>query len=75
MFKARDLREETPEELEKKVADLEEQLFKLRFQRATGQIDDVHKIHNVSKDLARVLTVINERRRSKAMQEGEVTNG
>lgn len=70
MLKARDLREETHEELEKKLADLQEQLFKLRFQRATGQMDDVHKIRNVSKDLARVLTVINEKRRNAASQEG-----
>lgn len=75
MLKARDLREETSEELEKRLADLQEQLFKLRFQRATGQMDDVHKIHNVSKDLARVLTVINEKRRSAPTQEEELTNG
>ena len=62
MLKARDLREETMEELDKRVNDLHEQLFKLRFQKATGQIDDVHKIANVRKDLARVLTVITEKR-------------
>ncbi|HUX05840.1 MAG TPA: 50S ribosomal protein L29 [Acidobacteriota bacterium] len=69
MLKARDLREETLEELKKRVSDMEDQLMKLRFQKATGQIDDVHKIRNVGRDLARVLTVINEKRRSAAAQE------
>jgi large subunit ribosomal protein L29 len=66
MAKARDLREQTLDELDKQVADLQEQLFKLRFQRATGQMDDVHKIANVRKDLARAKTVINEKRRAQA---------
>jgi len=69
MAKARDLREETLEELGKRVGEMEDQLMRLRFQRATGQMDDQHKIRNVRKDLARVLTVINEKRRA-AEREG-----
>ena len=63
MAKARDLREETIDELNKRLQDLEEQLFKLRFQDSTGQIDDVHKISNVKKDRARVMTVLTEKRK------------
>ena len=70
MLKARDLREQTPEELQKKVNDLHEQLFKLRFQKATGQMDDIHKIANVRKDLARVMTIITEKKSLEA-QEGK----
>jgi large subunit ribosomal protein L29 len=66
MLKARDLREKTTEELQKLMNDLHEQLFKLRFARATGQVDDVHKIANVRKDLARVMTIMNEIRRQEA---------
>ena len=62
-LKARDLRDDSLAELEKRAADMEDQLMKLRFQKATGQLDDVHKIRNVSRDYARVLTVINEKRR------------
>ncbi len=69
MLKASDLREESLQELEKRVSDMEDQLMRLRFQKATGQIDDAHKIRNVRKDLARVLTVVNEKRRQNA-QEG-----
>jgi large subunit ribosomal protein L29 len=61
MLKARDLREEALPELEKRAADMRDQLMHLRFQRATGQMDDVHKIRNVRRDLARVLTVIKEK--------------
>ena len=70
MAKARDFREETLEELNKRLLDLEEQLFKLRFQDSTGQIDDVHKISNVKKDKARVLTIINEKRKLEAKVNG-----
>jgi large subunit ribosomal protein L29 len=66
MLKASDLRDKTNDELQKQINDLHEQLFKLRFARATGQMDDVHKIANVRKDLARVMTVLNEKRRQEA---------
>ena len=56
------LRERSSDELTKSLSDLEEQLFKLRFQKSTGQIENPVKIREVRKDIARVLTVINERR-------------
>jgi large subunit ribosomal protein L29 len=61
-MKATTLRERSAEELAKNLSDLEEQLFKLRFQKSTGQIENPIKIREVRKDIARVLTVINERR-------------
>ena len=61
-MKATTLRERSAEELAKNLSDLEEQLFKLRFQKSTGQIENPVKIREVRKDIARVLTVINERR-------------
>jgi len=61
-MKAKELRERSSEELNKSLSDLEEQLFKLRFQKSTGQIENPVKIREVRKDIARVLTVINERR-------------
>ena len=60
-MKATTLRERSAEELAKNLTDLEEQLFKLRFQKSTGQIENPIKIREVRKDIARVLTVINER--------------
>jgi large subunit ribosomal protein L29 len=60
-MKAPTLRERSVEELSKTLSDLEEQLFKLRFQKSTGQIENPVKIREVRRDIARVLTVINER--------------
>ncbi len=61
-MKATQLREQSLDELSKTLSDLEEQLFKLRFQKSTGQIDNPIKIRLVRKDIARVLTVLSERR-------------
>jgi len=60
-MKAPTLRERSIDELTKTLSDLEEQLFKLRFQKSTGQIENPVKIREVRRDIARVLTVINER--------------
>ncbi|MCP4901623.1 MAG: 50S ribosomal protein L29 [bacterium] len=61
-MKAKQLREQSEQELQKSLGDLEEQLFKLRFQKSTGQIEDPTKIRQVRKNIARVLTVLTERR-------------
>ena len=62
-LKATDLREKTLEELLKDEEDLQTQLFKLRFQQSTGQAENPHRIRGVRRDLARVKTVLNEKRR------------
>lgn len=59
-MKARDLREMTPEELEARLKDLKGELFNLRFQLATGQLDNIMRIRQVRKDIARVKTVMRE---------------
>ncbi len=58
---AKDIRERSDDELRKTLGDLEEQLFKLRFQKSTGQIENPIKIREVRKDIARVMTVMTER--------------
>jgi large subunit ribosomal protein L29 len=60
-MKARELREKSIEELRRSEAELAEQLFKLRFQKATGQIDNPVKIRLVRKDIARVKTILAQR--------------
>ncbi len=67
-MKAQEMREQSVEELEKSLADFEEQLFKLRFQKSTGQVDDTTKIRQVRKNIARALTVLNERRARESEQ-------
>ncbi len=65
-LKGKELRERSNDELTKNLGDLEEQLFKLRFQKSTGQIENPQKIREVRKDIARVLTVLSERRTTEA---------
>jgi len=59
--KASRLREKSVDELKTQEQTLREQIFKLRFQKATGQAESPQKIRLVRKELARVLTVIHEK--------------
>ena len=61
MMKAKELREMTTAELESKLADLKKDLFFLRMQHATNQLDNPLKINVVKKDIARIKTVICEK--------------
>ncbi len=60
-MKIDEMRDLTPEELERKLVDLKDELFNLRFQLATAQLDNPMRLREVRKDIARVKTVIRER--------------
>ena len=60
-MRATELRNMTAEELNGKLKELKEQLFNLRFQHAINQLDNPHKIEDVKKDIARVMTVLHEK--------------
>ncbi|MEM9556506.1 MAG: 50S ribosomal protein L29 [Acidobacteriota bacterium] len=65
MAKAADLRELTVEELREREQELAQQLFTLRLQQSVqGQLDNPAKFQQAKRDLARVLTVINEKARA-----------
>jgi len=64
-MKARDLRELSDEELREKDEELKDQLLKLKFQHALGQLEDATKLKNIKKDRARILTLLNERKKGK----------
>lgn len=59
--KAGDLREKTEGDLQIRERDLSEQLFKLRFQQATGSVENPMKIRQVRREIARVKTLIKEK--------------
>lgn len=59
-MKANKLRELSTQELSNKLVDLKQELFNLRFQHATGQLDNPMKLKLVKRDIARVNTVIRE---------------
>ena len=60
-MKAKQLHEMTTEELTSKVAELKGELFNLRFQHAINQLDNPHRIDDVKKDIARVMTVMRQK--------------
>ena len=55
------LREKSVDELHSRERELTEQLFKLRFQRATGRMENPSKMRQVRKEIARIKTLINEK--------------
>ena len=58
---AADLRSSTEEELDIKLAEAKIELFNLRFQAATGQLESHGRLRTVKKDIARIYTVVRER--------------
>ena len=59
-MKAAELREMSNAELTKKLAELKEELFNLRFQHAINQLENPKRIKAVKKDIARISTIIKE---------------
>ena len=60
-MKAAELRNMATEELETKLKELKSELFNLRFQHAINQLENPHKIADVKKDIARVMTILREK--------------
>ncbi|MFD1067354.1 50S ribosomal protein L29 [Oceanobacillus locisalsi] len=60
-MKANEIRDLTTAEIEKNVKTLKEELFNLRFQLATGQLENTARIREVRKSIARLKTVVRER--------------
>jgi large subunit ribosomal protein L29 len=65
-MKATEFRELTEEELLNKEEELKDQLFKLKFQHALGQLENAMKLKNIRKDLARIKTILNEKNKGMA---------
>lgn len=59
-MKVSEMRELSPEEKQRKVADLKEELFNLRFQLGVGQLENPGKMKQIKRDIARVKTIIKE---------------
>lgn len=59
-MKAHELRQKSTEELNKLLEEYRRELFNLRIQKKTGQIEKIGRIRVVKKEIARLLTIINE---------------
>jgi large subunit ribosomal protein L29 len=68
MATAQELRELNDTELEHRLGEAKEELFNLRFQNATGQLDNIARIPQVRRDVARIETLLREREIAAAEQ-------
>ncbi len=64
-MKARELRELSEDELIRKEDELKDQLFKLKFQHALGQLENAMKLKSIKKDIARIKTILGENKEGK----------
>ena len=60
-MKANEIKDMTVDELNSKLAELKQELFNLRFQQATGQLENTARLKTVKKTIARIKTVLTER--------------
>ena len=60
-MKAADLRDKTPDQLRDQLASLKKEAFNLRFQKATGQMENTSRMQVVRRDAARVKTILNQK--------------
>ncbi len=65
-MKSEEVRAKSPDELQEQLMSLKKEAFNLRFQQATGQLENTSRVGQVRRDIARVKTVINEQRRASA---------
>ena len=60
-MKAADLRDKTPDQLRDQLSALKKEAFNLRFQKATGQLENTSRMQAVRRDAARVKTILNQK--------------
>jgi large subunit ribosomal protein L29 len=62
-MKVADIRQKTDDELSSELSGLKKEALNLRFQRASGQLESTSRVKTVRKDIARINTILNERKR------------
>jgi large subunit ribosomal protein L29 len=60
-MKVEDLRQKSKDELSQQVLDLRKEAFNLRFQRASGQLENTARVRQVRRDIARIKTILHQR--------------
>jgi large subunit ribosomal protein L29 len=63
-MKVADVRAKTDDELKQQLLDLKKEAFNLRFQQASGQLENVARVRQVRRDIARIKTIVTERSRA-----------
>ena len=59
-MKAEDIRQKTPDELKDLLVNLSKEAFNLRFQKASGQLENMSRERQVRRDIARIKTIVNQ---------------
>ena len=67
---ANELRNKTPDQLRDELAGLKKEAFNLRFQQASGQIENTARMRSVKREVARVKTILNEKAANAAAEQG-----
>lgn len=65
-MKVEDVRAKSDDELKEQLLDLRKEAFNLRFQTASGQLENTARVRQVRRDIGRTKTILNERRRAQA---------
>ncbi len=65
-MKAEDVRAKSDDELKEQLLDLRKESFNLRFQSASGQLENTARVRDVRRDVSRIKTILNERSRAAA---------
>jgi large subunit ribosomal protein L29 len=65
-MKVAEIRDLAADELQQRVKDMDDQLFRLRIQKSMGQLEAAHKLKTVRRDLARIKTVLREKETAEA---------
>jgi large subunit ribosomal protein L29 len=65
-MKAEDVRAKSEDELKEQLLDLRKEAFNLRFQTASGQLENTARVRQVRRDIGRIKTILNESRRAQA---------
>ncbi len=73
--KVEDYRGMGVEELESRLAEVKQELFNLRFQHVTGQLDNMSRLGQLRKEVARINTILREQEIAAAERETETANG
>ncbi|MEW9922414.1 50S ribosomal protein L29 [Marimonas sp. MJW-29] len=63
---AQELRDKTPDQLRDELVTLKKEAFNLRFQQATGQLENPARLRSVKRDVARIHTILNEKAKAAA---------
>jgi len=74
-MKAKEIRSMTIEEIESKITEFQDKIFKQRIQKSLGQSENPYKIRDTRRDIARLITILNEKRLEDGQPKGNQKKG